>query len=286
MPSREADSEHDPTEHSEKPSDEDAVGSRPFAEAPPRGGESDHDEGITSRPNSIDWSKWSAIGGWTYTVITAVILVVGLCSLHLNQQQFEMSERPWVSLLGRPVITSALDLSPMPGFPRVPGFDGASVGLNLEVTNSGHSPARRVGVMVDLFDESQTDVLDAQKALCDELKKPIPPGGEIFETTLFPGDKHTFQRVATFRLVSKLRQRDKNRKAIFHAAVVGCIDYQFMFGDAYHQTGFIFDLGKKTPVETNRADFWKNFWLNLDDAPFQPSDLNFISDEMGTGPAT
>jgi hypothetical protein len=291
MPSSEADNEDGPTERSEKPSNEAAVSARPPAESPPRQGESDHDAGTTGHPNSIDWSKWSAIGGWAYTAITAVILVVGLYSLHisnqsldLNQRQFEMSQRPWVSLVGLPVITSPLDLSPT-GFPRVPGFDGASVGLNLEVTNSGHSPARRVGVVANLFDESQTNVLRDQEALCVEFTKPVPSGGEIFETTLFPGDKHTFQRTATSPPVSKMRERNKDKKAIFYAAVVGCIDYQFMFGDGHHQTGFIFDLGKKMPVETNRADFWKNFWLNLDDAPFQPSDLNFISDEMGTGPA-
>jgi hypothetical protein len=293
MPSSEADNEDSPTEHSEKPPNEDAVSARPPAESPPRQGESGHDVGTTGRPNSIDWSKWSAIGGWAYTAITAAILVVGLYSLHisnqslaLNQRQFEMSQRPWVSLVGLPVITSPLDISPLPGFPRVPGFDGISVGLNLEVTNSGHSPARRVGVVAKLFDESQTSVLRDQESLC-EIKKPVPPpsDGETSETTLFPGDKYTFQRVVSFRFVSKLRERDKNKKAIFYAAVVGCIGYQFMFEDKYHYTGFIFDLGKKMPVETNRADFWKNFWLNLDDAPFHPSALNFISDEMGTGPA-
>jgi hypothetical protein len=275
------------------PSNEDAVSARSRAESPSRQGESGHDVG-PSHPNSIDWSKWCAIGGWAYTVITAVILVVGLCSLHvsnqsldLNQRQFEMSQRPWVSLVGLPVITSPLDLSPTPGFPKVSGgFDGASVGLNLEVTNSGHSPARRVGVVANLFDESQTNVLRDQEALCAGFTKPAPSGGQIFETTLFPGDKYTFQRVAAFQFVSKLRERDKDKKAVFYAAIVGCIDYQFMFGAGHHQTGFIFDLGKQIPVETNRANFWKTFWLDMDDAPFQPSDLMFISDVMGTGPAT
>jgi hypothetical protein len=198
----------------------------------------------------------------------------------------EMSQRPWVSLVGLPVITSPLDLSPMPGFPRVPGFDGVSVGLNLEITNSGHSPARRVGVVANLFDSDQANLLREQETLCAQFTKPVPSGGQSFEVTLFPGDKYTFQRVAAFTLVSKLRERDKDKKAIFYAALVGCIDYQFMFEDGHHKTGFIFDLGRKrNTVETNRADYWKYFWLNVDNAPFQPSDLNFISDEMGTGPA-
>ena len=72
-----------------------------------------------------------------------------------------------------------------------------------------------------------------------------PLWGEIFETTLFPGDKHTFQRVATSPSISKMREKNKDKKPIFYATVVGCIDYQFMFEDGHHQTGFIFDLGKQ-----------------------------------------
>jgi hypothetical protein len=220
------------------------------------------------------------------TVFTAALVYVAYQQTKILSATNEMSQRPWISLVGLPVITSSLDVSPMPRFPRVPDSDGISVGLNLEVTNSGHSPARRVGVAASLFDISQTNLLREQETLCAEFTKPNPSRGQIFETTLFPGDKHTFQRVATFRSVSKLRERDKDKKAIFYAALVGCIDYQFMFEDGHHQTGFIFDLGRKqTRVETNRADYWKYFWINVDDAPFQPSDLNFISDEMGTGPA-
>ncbi len=240
MRSSEADKEDVPTEHSEKPSNEEPVSAHPPAESAPRQGESGHETSTTRPSDNIDWAKWSTIGAWTYTAITAVILVVGLYSLYisnrslaLTQQQFEMSQRPWVSLVGLPVITSPLELSP-PGFPRVPGWDSATVGLNLEVTNSGHSPARRVVVAVNLYDRSQTDLLRDQEALCAGFTKPVPSGGEIFETTLFPGDKHTFQRTATSPPVSKMRERDKDKKAIFYAAVVGCIDYQFMFGDGHH----------------------------------------------------
>jgi hypothetical protein len=225
------------------------------------------------------------ITDWLLVAFTGALVYVAYQQAEILSATLEMSERPWVSLVGLPVITSPLDLSPMPGFPRVPGFDGISVGLNLEVTNSGHSPARRVGVVANLFDGSQTNLLRDQETLCAEFTKPVASTGQLFETTLFPGDKHTFQRVATFQFVSKLRERDKDKKPIFYAAVVGCIDYKFMFGDGHHQTGFIFDLGKRIPVETSRADFWRKFWLNVDDAPFQPSDLNFISDEKGTGPA-
>jgi hypothetical protein len=236
-----------------------------------------------SEAKITDWL--GLIFTFALAAFTLALVRVGSKQTEILSATNEMSERPWVSLVGLPVIISPLDLVPMPGFSRVPGYDGISVGLDLEVTNSGHSPARRVGVVANLFDGSQTNLLRDQEALCAEFMKPVASGGQIFETTLFPGDKHTFQRVAAFTLVSKLRERDKDKRAIFYAAVVGCIDYQFMFGNGHHQTGFIFDLGKKIPIEASRAEFWKNFWLNLDDAPFQPSDLNLISDEMGTGPA-
>jgi hypothetical protein len=221
-----------------------------------------------------------------YTYYAAIQARATRQSVSISQKEFEMNERPWVSPVGMPAIRSLLDLTPMPGFPKIAGgYDGVSLGLDITVKNSGHSPARRIGLVANFVQSTDPNVFETQKKLCAQFQEPAPPKGIIFETTLFPGDDHTFQRVVSFRFVSGLRTRDKDHKAIFYGVVVGCIDYQFMFAEGHHQTGFIFDLGKKMPIETDRADFWQNFWVDLDNAPIRPEELMFIPDHMGTGPA-
>lgn len=129
---------------------------------------------------------------WLLAGFTGLLAVFTALLVHVSSQQAEilsvtneMSERPWVSLVGLPVITSPLILSP-PGFTEVPpGWDAASVELKLEVTNSGHSPARRVAVMANLY-ETGSDLLREQEALWCRIYQAGPFWGTNFRDDLVP----------------------------------------------------------------------------------------------------
>jgi hypothetical protein len=61
---------------------------------------------------------------FSLAVFTGALVYVASQQTKILSATNEMSQRPWVSLVGLPVITSPLEISPMPGFPRVPALTG------------------------------------------------------------------------------------------------------------------------------------------------------------------
>ena len=88
--------------------------------------------------HKINWTKWSALGGWTYTIITAGILIMGLCSLHISQKSFVATERAFINFDPiRPQIASP-DIAGKPQVLQIAFF----------ADNSGATPTNKLRTQI------------------------------------------------------------------------------------------------------------------------------------------
>jgi hypothetical protein len=205
-------------------------------------------------------------------IITAVIFKRQLDTMQGQLNAMEADQRPWIALQALPLLT---------GFQTDPNV--AMMELTFNIKNTGKTPARRVGILLRIIDQFiHPDLLTVQTNICADSSKPLQPGAKYIEFTMFPGDQYSKGAIAfMFKdAIAESRKRNKEGHAVISAAIVGCIDYQFLFAEAHHQTGFIFDVLRKVPAPVIGAG------IDLDSVAPEPSDLNVTFDFVGNGPAT
>jgi hypothetical protein len=154
------------------------------------------------------------------------------------QQEFVMSERPWVSInLG--------DFGDL----RFSSDGSPSITVRWTLKNTGHSPAGYTHIEWKIvpirFDEVFSAPSPAQKKLCLPLRTHAKPDFDAF--TLFPDSSTERQQSVSISAEDVRNQengatnRDYNRATFF---VLGCVDYRFEFETGHHQTGFVYELSK------------------------------------------
>jgi hypothetical protein len=157
------------------------------------------------------------------------------------QQQFEMSERPWV-------ITKFTPSAPIEW-----ASDGSvSFEILEQTTNTGHSVALHVFntpiVLPQFLDGKILPTLQGQKEMCErdrEVRERTPDraAGDM----LFPGD------VAFEKLVVRIRAQDVERAKLPGTNLLtgfmlyGCTEYTFSFSPKDHQTGYVYDIVVPSP---------------------------------------
>jgi hypothetical protein len=164
------------------------------------------------------------------------------------------------------------------------------VPLTFALKNLGHSPAVRVSINVKLVLSNITNLLEAQKEYCEHFRKPLPPNALRPEFTLWPGDLLVFTVPAWMNSVDMPKFKewaDRTPFPIALLAVIGCIDYEFTFGEeGHHQTALIYDLHKISPYP--RSQFGQVYshirGAVLLDGTIPESDLVLKFNIVGTGP--
>lgn len=159
------------------------------------------------------------------------------------QQEFELSERPWVYLENMAITK-----------PLTPNAAGVSIALRFSLTNIGHSPAFRTAVALEAFNWPPNsvgipDISPQQKKVCDDIEHrhhewlgSVRPGlisqiaGNPAQLgyTLFPGQQKVFEKT-TYSPSAPI------------PIVVGCVDYSFAFESGHHQTPFVFIIWRLYP---------------------------------------
>jgi hypothetical protein len=162
----------------------------------------------------------------------------------ITQREFELSQRPWISL--DPVQVSDLSFNPN---------GTATFTIKFLIQNTGHSPATHTQLQAKLipakFNESGIfkQPAEQQKRLCDSARAHVERH-ELFPFTLFPDQKTT--RDAGMSMTPDEITKAKTDipgaegPAIF-LIVVGCVDYQFPFEAGHHQTGFLYEVSRIDP---------------------------------------
>jgi hypothetical protein len=160
------------------------------------------------------------------------------------QQEFELSERPWIS--ADPVQFSDLT------------FDktGGHFTIRFLFKNTGHSPAAHTRIEAQLIpikaDQIFKEPLQRQKQLCDAARN-RNTSIEFAAFTLFPGGQTT--KDAGMSMVpadiknAEFRPPNTKERPFIVPIIVGCVDYQFEFARGHHQTGFIYQLWRISPAD-------------------------------------
>jgi hypothetical protein len=162
------------------------------------------------------------------------------------RQEFELSERPWVS--ADPIQFSDLT------FDKTAGH----FTIRFLLKNTGHSPAAHAHIEAQLtpikVDQIFKEPLERQKQLCDAARYRNTTG-EFAAFTLFPGGQTTRDVVMSMAQAdianAEFRPPNTKERPFIVPIIVGCIDYQFEFKPGHHQTGFLYTLyrfeGKNRP---------------------------------------
>jgi hypothetical protein len=179
-------------------------------------------------------SLLTVAGIWVYTAITAFILVINGRQLAELRAEFELNQRPWISVYQNAEITRPLTYD----------MYGAIIYLRFHLKNTGHSPAAYA--MIDgLFftrDQSTTDMAKPRTKCMETRRRPIDQTAA--GVTIFPGED--FPQNVWFRMVPtdviRLRQ---NQDVV--PMIAGCVDYLYQFAKGHHQTAFAYELDKAGP---------------------------------------
>jgi hypothetical protein len=163
------------------------------------------------------------------------------------QQEFELSERPWL-------FVGAVKLGGLTYDKDVLRFSAV-----FRIRNIGHSPAAKAILKVDLIPlrvkEVQTfsEPFRHQKQMCSQPEsrsKSTFEGGD-YTFTLLPGqwtEKNAFMVISPQdRKQAEWIPFGSNNKPIITLFMVGCVDYGFEFKAGRHQSGFIYGLTRVDP---------------------------------------
>jgi hypothetical protein len=232
-------------------------------------GEHQKGAGGTPPPNKSAKYEQTRVYAYVYlasqfliAIVAGAGIVVAVCSLQsLNQsvvaankqadaaatqaqtaqQEFELSERPWVYekvAIAKPLTYDTAG--------------DAIIDLNFLLTNIGHSPAAATSVNLTAFAEHTPDFITAQKQVCDPIRN-RPPSAHAIGVSMFPGEQIVLGEVvsvprkqidAEVAYWTDRFKLEKGKKPLipFVPVVVGCIDYRFEFAPGHHQTPFIFEI--------------------------------------------
>ncbi len=184
----------------------------------------------------------------------------------------EADQRPWISMVAMPKITSPLHMI---------SSSWATLDLTFTIKNSGRLPARRVAIALKIVGFPRyADLLGEQQRFCGRGDEPLPPGAKYAEFTIFPGDQYEMTESASALADDLVEMRaSDNKKRALVAGIVGCINYQFTSDERVHRTGIIFNLLRKTATQET------NFAIDLDTTPIRPDDLSLSFSHVGNGPA-
>jgi len=158
----------------------------------------------------------------------------------VSQQEFELSERPWVSV--DPIGFSDLRFNPN---------GTASFTIRFLIKNTGHSPAIHAHLEAQMkpikLDESVfTKPLEFQKDVCDKARTPQITS-EFAAFTIFPGNETT-RNTGVSMVPGDMKDAEfRDPRPFINPVIVGCIDYQFGFKNGHHQTGFVYALYRIDP---------------------------------------
>jgi hypothetical protein len=159
----------------------------------------------------------------------------------IAQQEFELSERPWVSV----VPTRFTDL--------VFDKNGAHIGVTFSLENSGHSPADHVDLEAQLLPLKAENFvsygLNRQKEICGVLRAKTDEKIEFGTFSLFPNvaiPKSLNLSVGSTE-ITNAEQHQGPKPFLISMLVVGCVDYRFEFESGHHQTGFLYSLDRIDP---------------------------------------
>jgi hypothetical protein len=153
----------------------------------------------------------------------------------LTRAQLELSHRPWVSV----DVGIASNLV----------FDqrGATLMLNVKMTNVGHSVAKYVSLWTEFVVLGIHNLNEAHEKLCDIMKQPVNQKSD-YGWLLFPGQQVVESRgvIASPQDIAKALEAPafQGMKAIgLH--LIGCVDYQSTFDPTKrHQTRFVYLVGR------------------------------------------
>ena len=146
------------------------------------------------------------------------------------QKQFEVADRPWISV-------DVSVFSPL-------AYDSNGIHMTFKIVpkNIGHSPAQSIWIQPTLVIATMGDDLrtveerTCQQAIAENQASEVPWA----KYTLFPGDSYvqnTGVGVPIESINSKWERFD-----LIPIALVGCVDYIFGPASRHHQTGFIYEV--------------------------------------------
>lgn len=182
------------------------------------------------------------------------------------KKQFELSERPWVSVdlvAIRPLV-----------------FEGdsiASVWVQFAMKNLGHSPAHSAQLrfqVVEVPDRSKGYTV--QNDLCVSTFSNHESVGT--RHAIMPGEQ-VMQLEQLKAIVPFARKKDPQipGRSLLSVAIVGCVEYEFTFAEGFHQTGFFFDLVKLDPDE---PQVW--YFIELPEGESRVDHIGFRKDALGS----
>jgi hypothetical protein len=192
----------------------------------------------------------------------------------ITKQMFLAENRPWI--LVKPSIGSDLTYDDK---------GSARVVIHVTTTNVGKGPAIGVSVAAKfqvVFGNTiilQQQFIEQQKQVCLQTNES--------GVTLFPGE----QFIAKLNLpisVQEMNQLSHSFTAIaktkevltaFPISLLGAVVYRFTFEEGVHQTGFIFDLNKRDPQNSNI-----NLMIDTDDGPIPANLLQLRQTPFGIPP--
>jgi hypothetical protein len=174
-------------------------------------------------------------------------------SVKAIQRQTIQQERPWI----------AADVAIVP--PLVFDGQGADAGINVTLTNKGHSAALYTSVWSSLVVDGVDDWMGEQKRLCGIPKLPVNKKSD-YGYLIFPGQSPIveYQPVrASADTVNKGVQKGIdsgwfNREGKVALHIVVCVDYLDTFDARHHQTRGLFMLAypeKRGNVEIGKGAF-------------------------------
>jgi len=171
----------------------------------------------------------------SYTVLTYLLLSNSNDALNVSRNEFEMSQRPWVSAAATVIEPFTYRHEP----------NGTSISLLYTLTNVGHSPAQNVWINPLTFPE-MTDVDAASKEACKDT--PPPPGAKrILGFTLFPNETIQVQWGSDISkgTIDKLNSEYGREIKVWVPTIVTCVGYRSPTGEGIHHTPLILSLVMK-----------------------------------------
>lgn len=234
------------------------------------------------------WTRGAVIAASIY----AAIAVLQWCEMrkatraattatYIAMQQFEASERPWVSInvnIDSPLFFNAPRVPTGVGSPFIPGETGAMITARFTLINTGHTPAEAVEIIPVFYPLSRAHVpLDEQTKACGNGKDkwfPLPlnpsPSNSIVGQTILPGDHLELDETVTAKkkdvdlAVAEFKKQLEDLKPGLGSKVkpkitlflTGCVVYQSSLTNAAvvgatapvkpwqkgYQTGFSYDI--------------------------------------------
>jgi hypothetical protein len=144
----------------------------------------------------------------------------------LLRQQTELSTRAWI------------EAEMVSAGPVTFGDTGAQVSFVIRTTNTGHSPALNVYILLKVVNSQSPDIVGIQKELANGLaSRPAEMG-----TSVFPGRDY----LQPFQLTVEQQELEKEfttfAKGSLLLNVIGCVDYSIGSSSDHHQTFFSYSL--------------------------------------------